>query len=284
MIPVFNGAGTISRAVESILRQRLKPFEVIIVDDGSTDNTSDVLKKFGNPIVYLPKVNGGPASARNLGVHFAHGDFVAFTDSDCLPDAEWLINLMRGFDSPRVGGVGGIVRSVEKNMTSEYVDTIRLLDPHANETGEIPYLITANACFRREALIRAGLFDERFRKPGGEEAELCYRIKELGYQFRFAEKAVVLHHHRQTTASLLKTLANYGEGAYLIGRIWPRRQIDNPLKLLLRRLIGLRYALRQLISYRTRHNLKKAIHFSILDYLRQPAFLWGYLRGRRREP
>jgi hypothetical protein len=99
-----------------------------------------------------------------------------------------------------------------------------------------------------------------------------------------ADKAVVFHHHRQTTADLLKTLANYGEGAYLIGSIWPRRQIEAPLKLLLRRLASLKFAFRQLLGYTTKYDLRKAIHFSLLDYLRQPAFLWGYLRGRRREP
>jgi glycosyltransferase involved in cell wall biosynthesis len=284
IIPVYNGARTIRDTVECVLRQSLRPFEIIIVDDGSTDNTREILKSFRSRIVYLPKQNGGPASARNLGVKFAHGEYVAFTDSDCLPDRDWLSNLMRGFDHPRVGGVGGVIRNVRSNLTGEYVDVIRLLDPEADQHGEIPYLITANACFRPEALLKAGLFDERFLKPGGEEAELCLRIKELGYRFNFADNAVVLHHHRQTTVSLLKTLANYGEGAYLIGKIRPGRRIENPLRLLLRRLISLRFVLRQLLRHSNKYDLKKAIYFSLMDYLRQPAFLWGYLRGQQREP
>jgi glycosyltransferase involved in cell wall biosynthesis len=283
IIPVFNGEKTIGRTVECILHQSLRPFEIIIVDDGSTDGTPDILKLFGNRVVYLPKQNGGPASARNLGVRFAHGDYLAFTDSDCLPARDWLFNLMRGFDSPSIGGVGGIVRNIETNLTGEYIDVIRLLDPKVDEFGEIPYLITANACFRRAALIKAGLFDEKFRKPGGEEAELCYRIKELGYRFRFMDKAVVLHYHRQTTSGLLKTLINYGEGAYLIGKTRPASRIDHPMKMLLRRLISFKFVYRRLISHTGTYNLKKAFYFSLLDYLRQPAFLWGYLRGRRRE-
>jgi len=284
VIPVFNGVGTVGHTVECVLRQSLKPFEVIVVDDGSTDATADILKKFGNKIVYLPKNNGGPASARNMGVQLSNGDFVAFTDSDCLPDVNWLFNLMLGFNSPQVGGVGGVVRSVDDNLTGEYVDTIGLLDPEPDPQGEIPYLITANACFRREALFRARLFDERFRKPGGEEAEICFRIKELGYHFRFAANAVVLHHHRQTTVSLLKTLANYGEGAYLLGKIRPGRRIEDPFRLLIRRMISFRFLAHQLSRHTDRYGLKKALYFSLLDYLRQPAFLWGYIRGQHREP
>ena len=283
MIPVFNGAKTIENTVGSILQQSLRPFEIIVVDDGSTDNTSNALKKFESQIVYLLKQNGGPSSARNLGVKSAGGDYVAFTDSDCLPDRDWLLYLMRGFDEPAVGGVGGIIRSADANLTGEYIDIIRLLDPQADETGEIPYVITANACFRREAIIRAGLFDERFRKPGGEEAELCFRIKDLGYQFKFVAEATVFHHHRQSAVSLLKTLASYGEGAYLIGQIRPLRQITNPLRLLLRRLISLKFVIRRLLGHTSRYGARKAIYFSLLDYLRQPAFLWGYLRGQRRD-
>ncbi|MCI0337221.1 MAG: glycosyltransferase [Acidobacteria bacterium] len=284
VIPAYNGAGTIGRTIECLLQQSLKPLEIIVVDDGSTDNTSDILTRFANQIVYLPKRNGGPASARNLGVKHSRADYVAFTDSDCLPDSDWLLNLMRGFDSPEVGGAGGIVRSVEAKLTCEYIDAIRLLDPQTDELGEIAYLITANACFKRRALLDAGLFDERFRKPGGEEAELCFRIKEHGYRLRLVADAVVLHHHRQSAVSLLKTLANYGEGAFMIAKILPARRIDHPFRVLLRRLISLRFIARQLLNYATRYGLKKAFYFSLLDYLRQPAFLFGYLRGQRREP
>ncbi len=284
VVPVYNGARTIGQAIERLLQQSLPPFEIIVVNDGSTDLTAEVLRSFGSRIVHLPKDNGGPASARNMGVIFAHCEFVAFTDSDCLPDRDWLFNLIRGFDSWQTAGSGGIVRSADGSLTGEYIDSIRLLDPQLDRNGEIPYLITANACFRREVLIRAGLFDESFRKPGGEEAELCFRIRRLGYRFNFVETAVVLHHHRQSIGSLLKTLANYGQGAQMISKIWPDRRIDHPIRMLLRRAVSVRFVARQLRNYARRYDLKRTLYFSLLDYLRQPAFLWGYTRGQRREP
>lgn len=282
VVPVYNGSRTIQRTIECLLHQTLPPREIIAVDDGSTDGTAAILRGFGNRIVYVPKRNGGPASARNLGIRFASGDYIAFTDSDCYPRRDWLEQLMGAFDNPAIGGVGGTVRSADRNPTGEYVDLIGLLDPQPDASGEIPYVITANACFRREALLRAGLFNESFRKAGGEEAELCYRVRQLGLTFRAVPRALVLHEHRQSLRSLVRTLANYGEGAALIAELWPERRMANPGRLLLRRLVGCRAWARRLNHYLARFGGKKALYFSVLDYLRQPAFLWGYLRGQRR--
>lgn len=283
VVPVYNGAKTVAQTLECLLRQRLKPDEIIVVDDGSTDDTREALSKFDGQILLLTQPNSGPASARNRGVKAAKGRFVAFTDSDCLPDVDWLFNLSRGFDDDRVAGVGGVVRSAIRGLTGEYVDAVRLLDPQPDEDGAIPYLITANACFHREALIEAGLFNERFRKPGGEEPDLCFRIRRLGYEFRFVEQALVHHHHRQTVKSFLRTIANYGEGLYVLGRLWPDYRIENPLRGLIRKSIALRSIIQRIPTYAAKYGLSRAVYFSLLDYLRQIALLSGYLRGRSRE-
>jgi glycosyltransferase involved in cell wall biosynthesis len=283
VVPVYNGEKTIVQTVECLLRQSLKPDEIIVVDDGSTDGTREALRRFGRRITVLTQPNSGPASARNRGVRAAKCAFIAFTDSDCLPGEDWLFNLSRGFDGDRVAGVGGAVRSAIRGLTSEYVDAIRLLDPQPGEDGAIPYLITANACFRRNALFEAGLFNERFRKPGGEEPDLCFRIKRLGYEFRFVEQALVHHHHRQTIKSFLTTIANYGEGLYLLGLLWPDYRIESPLKRLIRTSIALRSIIQRIPIYAQKYGVQRAVYFSLLDYLRQVALLSGYLRGRKRE-
>ncbi|MDX2034604.1 MAG: glycosyltransferase [Blastocatellia bacterium] len=282
VIPVYNGAKTIARTIERLFEQTLRPCEIVIVDDGSTDGTADALARFGERIRVVRKANGGPASARNAGVRAAEGAFIAFTDSDCLPDQDWLRHLLAGFDREELAGVGGIVRGVDATLTGQYVDAIRLLDPQADETGEIPYLITANACFRREALLRAGLFDERFRKPGGEEPELCARIRRLGYRFAAAESAVVLHHHRQTPGSLFRTLTNYGEGLFLFSQISPEHRIERPWRVLLRRAVALRSIFTRVGVYAGAYGLSRGVYFSVLDYLRQLAMIRGYLRASRR--
>ncbi|MDX2042635.1 MAG: glycosyltransferase [Acidobacteriota bacterium] len=312
VVPVFNGAATIAETVERLFDQSLPPKEIIFVDDGSTDNTVETINRVLQKNRYSPtkpheentkatfslrdsscdfvdesipevrvvtKPNGGPASARNFGARLATAEFIAFTDSDCLPDREWLKNLLAGFDSPNVAGVGGSVKSVDDSLIGEYVDLLQMLEPAKNPNGEIEYLITANACFRREALLAVELFDEHFRKPGGEEPALCRRMKELGHQFRYAPQAVVLHHHRQTVGSFLRTIRNYGEGRYLLGKLWPDYQIANPTRTFFRQAVAIRSLASGFPAYVRQHGVKKALAFSALDYLRQLAFLRGYLRG-----
>ena len=82
VIPTFNRAATIVRAVESVLQQTYRPLELIVVDDGSTDGTSEVLQAYGKAVVYVRQDNAGPAAARNRGIRESQGDMVAFLDSD----------------------------------------------------------------------------------------------------------------------------------------------------------------------------------------------------------
>ncbi len=282
VVPAFNSEETIVSTVESLLTQRYQPCEVIIIDDGSTDQTAIRLRALSDRIKYRRQPNAGPAAARNAGIRLSSGELIAFTDSDCLPDEDWLGSLVAGFTDAQVGGVGGIVRGGRETIVSEYVDMIRLLDP-GFEDGRIPYLITANAAFRRDVLFDAGLFDERFRKPGGEEPDLCRRIRDLGYEFRLAEGALVRHRHRQSVRSLLRTIANYGEGRFLLGSRWPEYRINEPVKKLLRLSVAGRGVMQRLPSYLKSYGVRRALVFSTLDYLWQPAQLVGYLRGQRRE-
>lgn len=82
VVPAFNSAKYLSRCIQSALLQTYAPLEIIVVDDGSTDHTESVVRSFGKRIKYLRKQNGGPASARNLGIQHAVGDYIAFLDAD----------------------------------------------------------------------------------------------------------------------------------------------------------------------------------------------------------
>jgi glycosyltransferase involved in cell wall biosynthesis len=282
VIPVYNGADTIAQTIECILKQSYLPAEIVVVNDGSTDRTAEVLNKFDQQIISVTKPNGGPASARNCGVEQAKGKLIAFTDSDCLPDKEWLAYLIAGFSDDSIAGVGGRIESAGKTVLGEYIDFVGFLNPQPDAQGEIPYLITANACFRRDALLQAGSFSERFRKPGGEEPELCWRVRRLGYRFGSAADALVLHHHRQTVRSFIKTLLNYGEGTYILGQAVPDYYIQSPGRVLLRKMLSLRSVFRRIGANKGKIGLKRAITFSLLDYVRELAFSLGYFRGAYR--
>lgn len=284
VVPVFNGQQTIGETVEALLGQTLPPHEIIVVNDGSTDATLEVLKKYSARISLLSKPNGGPASARNAGVRAASGSLIAFTDSDCLPDKNWLRELVKGFYHPKVVGVGGIVRSADPGRLGEYLDINHFLDPGFRKGGIVLRLVTANACFRRDALLEAELFDERFPKPGGEDTEICIRLRSYGYELGYAAEALVLHHHKRTVPAFLRTVANYGEGLYISSQTWPEQEWKiNHHREMIQSALALRSMLRQCLAYRSNYDLRRALLFSFLDHYRHAAYIWGYLRGKRRQ-
>jgi glycosyltransferase involved in cell wall biosynthesis len=282
VIPVYNDAEHIGGALRYLLAQTLRPEEIVVVDDGSTDGTAEVVRAAGAGIVYTAKRRGGPAAARNHGIRMTTGDLVAFTDSDCLPARDWLEQLVRGFDDPRVGGVGGAVRAAGIGIASEYADLRKLLDPRRAPDGSVEYVVTANACFRRDVLLEAGLFRERFTKPGGEEVELSRRIRELGYELRAVDSALVLHHHRATVADLLRTIGNYGEGHYVLGQFWPDLRLRRPELGIVRACVAFHALANRVDHHRRSHGWRKGLAFGFLDHVYLPAFLVGYLRARRR--
>jgi glycosyltransferase involved in cell wall biosynthesis len=282
IVPVYNGGRKVCETVHCLLQQKLPPAEVIIVDDGSTDDTLFLLKKFGERIILLSQANGGPASARNHGLRVATGDFVAFTDSDCLPQPGWLSSLMEGFTDASVGGVGGSVRRAADCLFNQYADMYGVLSPDIDESGDIKYFATANVCFRADVLREAGCFDEDYRRPGGEDVDVCIRIRGLGYKLRFSESALVLHYHKDSLRSLLRTMANYGEGHYILCAKHPVvNGFARPVPEMVRSAIAVRSMYRKYLSYRADYGSKKSALFSILDHYKWSAYIWGYLRGGR---
>ncbi len=113
--------------------------------------------------------------------------------------------------------------------------------------------------------------------------EICYRVRSLGYEFKVAENALVLHCHRHNVRALLKMMANYGEGQYLLDLKHPEgKWIKKPRKEMLRNAVAVRTMYRTCLAYRKSYDLKRAALFAFLDHYKHSAFIWGYLRGRKR--
>ena len=111
LIPAFNCAGSLPDCIESIRGQNLPPFEIIVVDDGSTDNTAEIAAKFeGVQLLHRPE-QGGAGAARASGARMARGEILAFIDSDCIAPPDWLEKFASKFnDNPKLGAVGGMYR------------------------------------------------------------------------------------------------------------------------------------------------------------------------------
>jgi glycosyltransferase involved in cell wall biosynthesis len=207
VVPTFNRESCAARCVTNLPKQ----IPVILVDDGSTDGTRDTIKSLHRPnLTYIHQSNAGPASARNTGVANARSEFVAFTDDDCVPAEDWPLTLARrlSHESKRVAGVGGRVLPLRDGWIARYSTLHHILEPPPS----CSYLVTANCCYRRSAILEANGFDERLRHPGGEDTSLARAVRRRGYLLGFEPAAIVFHDYRESLVDFARTFFRYGQG------------------------------------------------------------------------
>ncbi len=214
VIPTFNR----KRALLRNLAHQPTDVEVIVVDDGSTDGTEEVIARVSHPrLVYIRQPQAGPASARNRGVEVASGDYVVFTDDDCVPVEPWPWPLVRRLEQEDglVAGVGGQVRPLHSGMFSRYYTFHRILEPPSS----CSYLVTANCAYRKRVLFEVGGFDSQIKSAGGEDSGLSINVRTRGYRFMFEPRATVLHEYRESFRYFLHTFYRYGKGCgYVMGK------------------------------------------------------------------
>jgi len=224
IVCVYNRAGQISACLNSLLEATEPGIELVLVDDGSTDETPRVLQDYRNAHPNRPILiernpqNLGVSGARNAGIRKATGQFVAFTDSDCTVDPGWLTKLLQGFTSPTVAAVSGTVVDHPPRTMAEraYAGTCRIGQTSWQQRG----LVGNNMAFRREILARY-LFDQSLRYYCDED-ELAWRLLSDGYQIRFAPDAIAYHNHRMTVRQYWRTATRQGQGS---ARFWYKRGI-----------------------------------------------------------
>jgi glycosyltransferase involved in cell wall biosynthesis len=189
VIPVFNGSATIRQAIESVLAQGYHNLELIVVDDGSTDGTREIIESYGDRMQQLRQSNAGPAAARNTGVRSASGEYLAFLDADdCwLPGMLERTMVMLDSDPDCVMAYGNL-SMVDSEGASLGTCLIGEEHAHAPSMEELltrmwPIMPSA-ALIRRSAFDGCGGFVEQFRGAGFEDAFLWLRLRERGH-FRY---------------------------------------------------------------------------------------------------
>lgn len=203
-------------------KPEIYPREIIIIDNLSKQPIT-IPKQFqikGINVILLKCSKMGPASARNLGIQHSKGDWLLFTDSDCIPSESWItgyLNLMNGSI-----GYAGNVKSWGSDFLSRYYETQEILVPLKviEEQGYIrpDYLITANAMVWKQAILKIGCFNENINIAAGEDIDLGWRLLEIG-NLAYAFNSVVFHNFDNSIIGFCKRFIRYGKGNKIISKI-----------------------------------------------------------------
>jgi glycosyltransferase involved in cell wall biosynthesis len=271
-----NRAPQLKLALESLARlQYAGHWELVIVDNGSTDDTQRVIEEFGKgfdrPLRTVYERQPGLGHARNIGLQHSTCELVAFTDDDCYPEPDWLQWIDRRFtEYPELGYIGGKVPLFDPADLPIAIQTStrpQWLEPHAYvRPGQIP---GANMAFRRAILLEIGGFDARFGAGApfcAEDVEVQARVSAAGWRGYYEPQMVVHHHHRRRQpddAWRLDLAYDLGRGAYYM------KCLKNPVL----RPVTLRHwywAARHQSFRTTARELRSALRFLMADFRHRP--------------
>jgi cellulose synthase/poly-beta-1,6-N-acetylglucosamine synthase-like glycosyltransferase len=211
IVPVYNGRRTIEPCIQSLLSLNYPSdkTEIIVVDNNSKDDTYQIIRKF--PVVALieDRIQSSYAS-RNTGIRHAKGEVIAFTDSDCIAEKDWLVRAVECFGDERVGCVAGRIEGfAPSNYIEEYLVRTRSLSQ--GSTRFLPYAQTANAVYRREVFDAVGMFEEHWISGG--DADMTWRMQlHSGYTLVPCDDALIYHVHRSTLKGFFRQRVTWGQG------------------------------------------------------------------------
>lgn len=224
VVCAYNAESTLDGCLRSLAGLAYPAYEVIVVNDGSTDTTADIMARHGFIRAVHFEANRGLSAARNAGLAAARGEIVAYTDADCLADPHWLDYLVATFRSTGMAAAGGPnLPPPEDSLVASCVAVSPggplhvLIDDH--EAEHVP---GCNMAFRREVLEEVGGFDPIYR-AAGDDVDICWRLQDRGHRIAFSPAAMVWHHRRNTVGAYLRQQRGYGKAEGLLYLRHPHR-------------------------------------------------------------
>jgi glycosyltransferase involved in cell wall biosynthesis len=227
VVCAYNAAATVEQCLTHTRALDYPALEVLLVDDGSTDNTADLAEQVcaGDPRMRVIRAaHQGLSGARNTGWHEASGDLVVYLDSDAYPTPEWPYYLALGLDGPEVGGVGGPnLPPPGGSIGAEKVARAPGGPVHVLISDDrAEHIPGANMAFWRTVLDEVGGFDVVYT-AAGDDVDLCWKVLDRGWEIGFHPAALVWHHRRDSTKAYLKQQRGYGRSESLVARRHPDR-------------------------------------------------------------
>lgn len=223
VIGVYNGEDQIPECLESLLEQEYpkQNYEIIVVENGSTDQTFDIVRRY--PVRAYRNSVRGLAPARNFGIARSDAELILTTDADCIADPNYIKEAVKPFEDPEIGGVGGKIiayRNKTRNLVEEFSDEHAPLVNYLSGHGEyLPHLVGAHSAYRRRLLMQVGGFNDRMLT--GEDVDVSWRIQLIGgKRLAYAPKSIIYHKHRTSLQGLARLYRHYGFGEILLDTMY----------------------------------------------------------------
>jgi GT2 family glycosyltransferase len=215
VVCTYNGGRTLDQCVRSLRAIDYPDYELIVVDDGSIDETPAILARYPD-VRTIRQQNLGLSAARNAGLQAATGEIVAYTDSDCFVEPTWLAHLVDQLEHTGAAAVGGPNLTPDDGWLAACVAASPGQPTHVLESDQVAeHVPGCNMAFRRDALLAINGFDPQYRKAG-DDVDICWRLQQAGEWITFAPGACVWHHRRQTPRKYLRQQSGYGEAEGLL--------------------------------------------------------------------
>jgi glycosyltransferase involved in cell wall biosynthesis len=223
IVPVFNGGKKIGKCVSALKRQKTdKTFEIIVVDDGSTDRSLHGIE--GEGIRLFRQPNQGPGAARNLGVEKALGKIILFTDADCEPLEDWIEQMVHPLKDPCTSGVKGAYLTRQKGLVPRFVQVeYESKYERMKRDPVIDFIDTYAAGFVKKDFLSVGKYDAQFPTPSVEDQEFSFRMWEKGFRMVFNPKARVYHTHSENLWNYMKKKFRIGFWKILVLKRHPAK-------------------------------------------------------------
>lgn len=237
VIPTYNRKDILEKSLEALFNQTLlkERYEILVVDDGSTDGTGDMARKLipNSPVVLrcLCQKNKGPAAARNLGIFSAQGEIILFIGDDIIADENLLTEHLK--DQEKYDESTAILGYVTWHPDLKPTPFMNFLEqgiqfnyPAIKDKSAVPFgsFFTANLSLKKEFLIKNGLFDEDFRYPAFDDIELAYRLRDKGMILRYNPQAKGYHYHPADLRSYCQRQQIAGRSAVLFQKKHPEQK------------------------------------------------------------
>jgi glycosyltransferase involved in cell wall biosynthesis len=223
IVPAYNAEATLPALLNSLSNQNYKDFETIVIDDFSQDNTPRIARSYQCKLITLRK-NYGPAYCRNIGAYHAQGDILAFTDSDCRVDNNWLKNILTYFSQSDMAAIMGKLVLMPSTILGDSISAIGFPAGGAvgfenvwkvDSDGFTDSLSSCNCAIRKDVFDKIGGFDASFPYPGGEDSLLAFNLRRMNYRIRYHPDVLVYHEARDSLTGFLRWQFRRGVSSFI---------------------------------------------------------------------